>query len=296
VGRLLDGLAIDGRLEETLVVVVGDHGEMLGDHGEQTHGFFIYEGATHIPLIIFGPGVPARSIPDQVRIVDVMPTVLELLGVARPPATQGVSLMPLARGARLGLIAHSESWYPRYHYGWSELRAIQDGRLKYVRAPRPELYDFRNDPREAADRSKDDPERLASFAVTLGDFEVRIARAEAQKGPQPLDAETEERLAALGYVGASASRRNMEERPRGDPKDKISLYNLLKQAGTLSGEDRVEEAIARVEQALAIDPEIVEAHVLLGNFHKKAKRPAQPPTSGRSSLMTNIRERSSRWR
>src|SRR6185295_13429751 len=116
VGRLLDALDLDDRLHETLVVVVGDHGEMLGEHGEQTHGFFIYEPATHIPLIVSGPGVPARSVPDQVRMVDVMPTALDLLGVPVPKAVQGASLLPLARGEHLSLIAHSESWYPRFHY------------------------------------------------------------------------------------------------------------------------------------------------------------------------------------
>jgi arylsulfatase A-like enzyme/Flp pilus assembly protein TadD len=275
VGRLLDALAADGRLAETLVVVVADHGEMLGEHGEQTHGFFIYEGATHIPLIISGPSVPTRTIPDQVRIVDVMPTILELLRVPIPSVVQGVSLMPLARGDRLGLIAHSESWYPRYHYGWSELRSIQDGRMKYIRAPRPEQYDLQDDPGETIDRSKDDPARLASFSRALDDLEARTARAEAAKGPRPVDPETEERLAALGYVGGSVSRKNLADRLRGDPKDKIGLYNLLKDAGAQFAEDRLDEAIATVKQALTEDPSIVEAYMLLGNFHKKAKRPRE---------------------
>ena len=116
-GRLLDKLQVDGRLDETLVVVLSDHGEMLGEHGEHTHGFFIYDAAVHIPLIIAGPGVPARVVPNQVRIVDVMPTVLDLLGEPAPPAVQGVSLRPLAEGGGLKLVAQSESWYPRYHYG-----------------------------------------------------------------------------------------------------------------------------------------------------------------------------------
>src|SRR6185503_17340970 len=130
----------------------GDHGEMLGEHGEPTHGFFIYEGATHIPLVISGPGVPAAVISDRVRIVDIAPTSLSLLGVPVPKTMQGADLTPLARGQHLGLIAHSESWYPRYHYGWSELRAIQDGRFKLIRAPRPELYDLATDPREERDQ------------------------------------------------------------------------------------------------------------------------------------------------
>ena len=95
VGRLLGALRSDGRLDDTLVVVAADHGEMLGEHGELTHGFFIYEAATHIPLIVSGPGVPAAVVSEQVRIVDVMPTALSLLGIPVPKQVQGTDLMPL---------------------------------------------------------------------------------------------------------------------------------------------------------------------------------------------------------
>jgi arylsulfatase A-like enzyme/Tfp pilus assembly protein PilF len=284
VGRLLDALDLDGRLDETLVVVTGDHGEMLGEHGEQTHGFFIYDAAVRIPLILAGPGIPARTISEQVRIVDVMPTSLALLGVATPKDVQGASLLPLARGERLDLVAQSESWYPRYHYGWSELRSIQDGRYKYIRAPRPELYDLTTDVREERDLATQDATRAASFDRALGDFIARTTSETAAKGPKPVDSETEERLMALGYVGSSVSARHLEERPRGDPKDKIALYNLLKQAGTSSLEGRTDEAIAKVKQALAADPEIIEGYTLLGNFYKKAKRPDDAITAYRQAL------------
>lgn len=284
VGRLLDALSVQDRLDDTLVVVLADHGEMLGEHGEQAHGFFVYDAAVRIPLIVAGPGVPARAIPDQVRIVDVMPTVLDLLGVAAPKGIQGVSLRPLARGERLGLVARSESWYPRYHYGWSELASIQDGRFKYIRAPRPELYDLSTDPRETSDLSNRDPQRLAALDDALSAEIARTTSATAAKGPQVVDAETEERLAALGYVGGSVSARHLEERPRGDPKDKVGLYNLLKLAGTASSEGRFDEAIARAKEALAADPEIVEAHMLLGNFLKKSKRPAEAIAAYRQAL------------
>jgi arylsulfatase A-like enzyme/tetratricopeptide (TPR) repeat protein len=272
VGRLLDALDEDGRLGETVVAVVADHGEMLGEHGEATHGFFIYDAAVRIPLIVSGPGVPEREIADQVRIVDVMPTVLELLAVQSPKAVQGVSLLPLARGEKLGLVAHSESWYPRYHYGWSDLQSVQDGRFKYIRAPRPELYDLSSDPREIQDLSSVDASRIPALDEALTALLERTTSATAAKGPQTVDAETEERLAALGYVGGGGSARHLEERLRGDPKDKIRLYNLLKQAGGASTEGRLHDAIAKVREALAADPEIVEGYMLLGNFLKKSKR------------------------
>jgi choline-sulfatase len=284
VGRLIEALRADGRLDETLVIVVADHGEMLGEHGEATHGFFIYEGATHIPLIVSGPGVPAGVVADQVRIVDVMPTALSLLGIPVPKQVQGTNLMPLARGQHLGLVAHSESWYPRYHYGWSELRSIQDGRFKLIRAPRPELYDLATDRDEEHDRSIEYASRLDVFGRALDEFESRTARAGAEQGPRPIDAETEERLAALGYVAGSVNLKTIDEPARGDPKDKIELYNLLKQAGTLSIEGQVDEAIVTVKQALARDPAIVEGYMMLGNLYKKTKRPREAIDAYRAAL------------
>ena len=199
VGRLLDALERDGRLGETLVVVVGDHGEMLGEHGEQTHGFFIYDAAVRIPLIVAGPGVPGREVADQVRIVDVMPTVLELLGVPGPKAVQGTSLLPLARGERLGLVAHSESWYPRYHYGWSELQSVQDGRFKYIRAPRPELYDLAADPGE--------------IEGPLGRRTPRASRASSRRSTSLL-ARTDERLRGQGPADRGRGDRGAAGRAR----------------------------------------------------------------------------------
>jgi choline-sulfatase len=284
VGRLLDALRSDGRLDDTLVVVVADHGEMLGEHGELTHGFFIYEAATRIPLIVSGPGVPSKVIADQVRIVDVMPTALSLLGVPTPAVVQGSDLRPLAEGRELRLVAHSESWYPRYHYGWSELRAIQDGRFKFIRAPRPEFYELATDRREQHDRSAANLTRLQTFERALQSFEDGVARDGAQHGPRPIDSDTEERLAALGYVSGTVSPKRLEGPARGDPKDKIELYNMLKLASSQSAEGTIDEAITTVTGALAKDPEIVEAHMLLGNFYKKAGRSADAIAAYRQAL------------
>jgi arylsulfatase A-like enzyme/tetratricopeptide (TPR) repeat protein len=284
VGRLLDSLEAAGRLSNTVVAVVADHGEMLGEHGEPTHGFFIYDAAVHIPMILAGPGISTAVVPDQVRIVDVMPTALELLGVAAPAPVQGVSLTPLARGQRLNLQAYSESWYPRYHYGWSELVSVQDGRFKLIRAPRPEVYDLAQDPGELSDLSGQDPRRTAGLRRTLEQMAARIASSRAVKGPQAIDSETAERLEALGYVGGGVSARHLEERPRGDPKDKIELYNLLKSAGGDSIQGRYDDAIAKVQKALAADPEILEGHMLLGNFLKKSQRPEEAIAAYRRAL------------
>jgi len=270
VGGLLDSLAADGRLAKTLVLVVGDHGESLGEHKEPTHGFFIYDATIRIPLIVAGPGIPARSVPAPVRIVDVMPTILDRLAVPVPAAVQGRSLLRLEDGQDLPGFA--ESWYPRYHYGWSELQAIRDSRYKLIEAPRRELYDLWQDPHETNDLAEKDPARADALERSLVAMRARVENATAPKGPASVDPEAEERLEALGYVSAPASSSHLEDRLRGDPKDKIELYNLLKEAGGASAAGHLELAIAKVETALESDPGIVEAHMLLGNFLAKSKR------------------------
>ena len=203
VGRLLD--ALGGARDETIVVVTGDHGESLGEHQEQQHGFFVYDAVTQVPLIVAAPGISPGAPSDQVRIVDVMPTVLEAAGIPVPDAVQGKSLLPAARGQRLDLLALSESWYPRYHYGWSELTAVRDGRYKFIAAPRRELYDLLNDPGERTNLAPFNPQRVAALERALGGITAATSGSSKPQAPQQVDPDVEERLRALGYVGSSLS-------------------------------------------------------------------------------------------
>lgn len=270
-GRLLAALTARGALAQTLVVAVSDHGEMLGDHGEITHGFFVYDAAVRIPMILAGPGIEPRVIDDQVRIVDLMPTILGRLGIAAPAAVQGADLAALLAGGRQRLLALSESWFPRRHYGWSELTSIQDGRYKMIRAPRPELYDLEADPAELDDLAGRDPARLAAMRATLERMLEALAAPAAESAqPAPVDEETRARLEALGYLGGGRARNLEDGAARADPKDKIQLYNRLKEVGALSIAGQLEPAAALARRVLAEDPDIVEAWVLLGNTLKKA--------------------------
>jgi choline-sulfatase len=275
VGRLIDRLASTGRLDRTLVVVLGDHGESLGEHGEEQHGFFVYNADIQIPLIVAGPGVPVRVVNDHVRIVDVMPTILDLLHVEGPNTMQGRSLLPLGRGERMDLVAYSETWYPRHHYGWSELTSIRDGRYHFIAAPRRELYDTQLDPGELRNVAAANPGRADALEHALSAFLASTSSTRGPATPRPVDPDVEARLRSLGYVGSSISPRVLEDRRRGDPKDKIELFNLLKQAGLDSVEGRIDDGIGKVRQALAADPEIVEAYLMLGNMSTKAKRSDQ---------------------
>ena len=272
IGRLVSALDAAGRLDSTLIVVVSDHGEGLGGHGEQQHGFFIYDDATHVPFLMAGPGIAPRVIPDQVRIVDVMPTVLDLLGVAGPTVMQGTSLVPLLRGEALNLLAYSETFYPRYHYGWSELQSMRDGQYKFIAAPRRELYDLAADPGETRDLAAEQPRRADALERAVREFARQMAAAATPQVPRSVDPETARQLQALGYVAGTMTRAVLDDRPRGDPKDKIGLYNLLKRAAQDSVTGQWDEGIRKVESVLRDDPAVVEAHTMLGNMHSKAGR------------------------
>ena len=295
VGRLVDFLAANGRLENTVIVVVGDHGESLGEHGEQQHGFFVYDAAVRIPLIVAGPGVPTRAVPDQVRIVDVMPTILDLTGVAAPPAVQGVSLMPLGRGKPLDLLGYSGRWYPRYHYGWSELTAVRDGRYKFIVAPRRELYDTKADPGELHDIAASNVRVADALQRALDVMNAKLAVAATPQQPRPIEPEVEERLRALGYVAATVSRATLADRPRGDPKDKIGLYNLLKRAAQDSVSGQIDDGIAKVREVLAADTEVIEAYTMLGNMNVKAHRLPDAIAAYQKALALDAEHEGAAW-
>ena len=283
VGRLVQALESSGRLENTLIVVLSDHGEQLGEHHEQAHGFFVYDASVQIPLLIAGPGVSSRVVPDQVRIVDVMPTVLDLAGVKGPDVMQGTTLRPALDGGKVDLLALSESWYPRFHYGWSELTAVRDGRFKFILAPRRELYDLTTDPGELTNIAAASQARADAMERSLRALLSRTTRADAATGPAAVAPDVEQKLRALGYVGGGSAK-NLEARSRRDPKDAIDLYNLLKLAGSDSEAGRYDDAAAKVRQALAVDPDIIDAHAQLGNIYSKAGRPAEAVAAYRQAL------------
>ncbi len=275
VGRLLDWLDAQGLTEDTLVALIGDHGESLGRHREGAHGFFIYDASMQVPFLVRAPYRQVRRglrVPAQVRGIDLMPTVLDLVGVPTPGPVQGVSLLSLLDGTEtdLGLWAYSESLYPRNHYGWSPLRSLRNGLLHFISAPRPELFEILEDPGQTRNLAPDRPGQVRQLQSRLdqvvADFGSEAAEAAA---PETLDEETRAQLAALGYLGG-ASRVSVDpDEPLADPKDKIVLYNLLKAAGTDSTEDRIADAMAKVRRVLEEDPGILEAHLILGNLFVK---------------------------
>lgn len=266
VGRVLQWLQDRGLQERTIVVAMGDHGEGLGEHREASHGFFVYDSTVRVPLVMRTPydGLSRRRVAAVVRSVDVMPTVVALVGQAAPKGVSGRSLLPMMTGVTpdLNLDAYSESYYPRYHYGWSELRAMRAGRFKLIAAPRPELYDLEQDPRETRNLY-DERRPLADRMAAALD---RIAERSTETQPARVDPDTRERLAALGYVGTFTDLSPKPGQTLADPKDKIELFNqiIAAQEGQ-SGASPIE----RLEQVVAADPTITDAWLMLGNEHFK---------------------------
>ena len=279
--RVIGFLEQRGLLEKTVVAVLADHGESLGEHEEGTHGFFIYQAAAKTPFMIRAPfeRTRARRVADPVRTADLFPTLLSLLAVPAAESTiSGVSLAPLMTGDRteLGLDGYAEAMYPLHHYGWSSLRAFRAGRFKLIDAPKPELYDLDQDPGEHTNLFDD---RLAlgqRLQGALRDLEAKLSDPDAAKRPAvDVDPEVRQRLAALGYVGTFVASPNSPISNRADPKDKIELFNLMTTArdrATDSPEGAFAEVVALLRKVVDADPNVIDAWFNLGNEYYKQRR------------------------
>ncbi len=290
VGRLLTWLDAHQLLDKTIVVVMGDHGESLGDHGEGTHGFFVYQSVLRVPLLIRAPydAMHGRRVADVVRSVDVQPTVLDLLGIQTNEKFEGQSLVSLMTGASsgLGLEAYSEAVYPRFHFGWSDLRALRAGRYKYIEAPKPELYDLEKDPGEATNIYPQRRALAGQLAGHLHQLEARLkSGATSARAPAEIDPDTRDRLASLGYVGTFVSGDAAERVALADPKDKIDLFNLMTRARDLSRHDKnSDEAIKSLIEVTRQDPKVIDAWFMLGNEYYRNRQFEQAIDSYKRAL------------
>jgi len=258
-GRLLAALDEAGRTADTLIVVTADHGEGLGDHQEKTHGIFVYDATLRVPLIFAGPGIrPAgRAVGAQAGLVDVLPTVLELLGWPAPKGLAGRSLVPLLTRPDAGRTEaeraiYVESMSPLLGRNWAPLRGLRTPSWKYVDAPAPELYDIAADPGETRNLLDERPEAAGRLRRDLETEVRRQAEGPAGQAPGPGPGrEAREKLRALGYVvgGAAAA-----GGPRPDPKTMIGLDNLFNEAANASAAGRLEEAEAIYKDLLRREP------------------------------------------
>jgi choline-sulfatase len=281
VGQLDDALDALGLKSQTLLVVASDHGEGLGEHEETLHGFFVYETTLAVPLMFRGPGIVAGgTIGANVGLVDVLPTTLDLLGVPRPRGLQpsGNSVAAALRGGQGPTHAspqYAESLVPLLHFGWSDLRVLRRGSLKYVLAPRPELYDLASDPHERRNVVDEQPTQAAALRATLTKMleeERRLASTATVAAPRTLPAETLERLGALGYVmGASPTAVS-----GADPKNKIREFrhanDVMRQGILALNRHQYASAVNGFEELIAGRIESVEGHLYLARSLMGMKR------------------------
>jgi arylsulfatase A-like enzyme/Tfp pilus assembly protein PilF len=277
VGQLLAGLDRLGVRERTVIAIIGDHGESLGEHGETGHGFFLYEPTTRVPFLLAGPypGLAGKRVRPVVRHVDLMPTLLELLGVTDGPPVQGRSLVPLITGRAPRSApapaapppGYSEAFYARFHYGWSELRAVRTERYHFIEAPRAELYDLAADPGELHNLAATERRTVALLRRNLGEIEEQTGAPKAAPVPIEEDEQTLRKLAALGYVGTMAKTTGKSWRDLPDPKDRIRVYDLMDRARQETVEGQHDRSIATLNEILKADPEVIDAWFMLGNAY-----------------------------
>jgi arylsulfatase A-like enzyme/Flp pilus assembly protein TadD len=256
IGRVFKALQEAKVYNQTLITFMSDHGESLGEHGEDEHGFFIYNATIHIPLIIKLPGTArkqSQTVASVAAEVDVAPTLLQFAGLSDPLSRQfqGRSLAALisAPGASENRSAYSETVYPFNSFGWSPLHALISRRYAYIEAPQPELYDLQRDPGEKQNIFAQHRAETNAFKAELDGLEKRYtARSEGPGGP-PLPQETLEKLKSLGYLAYSAPAIPASEMANlPDPKSEIQVFNTTLRAMVLSQEGHFEESSRLIRQ------------------------------------------------
>ncbi len=278
-GTLLDQLKRLGVYERTLIVFTSDHGEGRGEHDESTHSLLLYESTLHVPLIVKAPdGLSGERVARRVGTVDVLPTVLDLLGLPLPDDVQGRSLRPYLEGrgeAPRPRGLYAETLSPRLTRNWGELRALFYEDYKYVHGPRPELYDLSRDPRELTDLMAERPEAAAGLRETLERYLAEHA-VPGLDSSVDVDPETARRLAALGYLQGGGERVGpIDEVLRDDgdpPQDHAGTITVYSMAKNLLFQDRPLEAQEFIRGLLRTDPENPHYLELLANAELKLGR------------------------
>ena len=265
IGKVLAALRKSGLHDQSLIVVVADHGEAFGEHGEWSHGLFLYDETIHVPLLIKLPASPHRQIDSRVGLVDIAPTLLQQVGIALPAAMQGQSLLDLMKSKTdvADRSEYAETDYPYRAFGWSSLRAWRAGKYLYVDAPQRELYNQSTDPEAVHNLASSSPSVTETMAAQLDEFHQKTSRAgQTEVALTPRQAE---QLQALGYVSSGSSKPESEEKQRGaDPKDKVQIANLLHQGLLDADEGNYRDAIPRFEQIVKADPKMALANLQLG--------------------------------
>ena len=289
VGRLTTYLRETGLDQNSIIALMADHGEGLGEHGEKTHGFFVYNSTLHVPLLIKIPGTQPRVIESEASLVDVMPTLLEALGIAIPTSVQGRSLLREIQGqsrpAGVSLL-YSETYLPLLHFGWSPLRGQQSQGTKYIDAPRPELYDTRSDPHEL--RNLLNSRKILASAMR-GRLDVLIRRFTPRTGnvaeKEPTDPALLERLRSLGYAAVGEGHFSTAGgKALADPKDRVQVYELFAEAMEDGQHGRYQESLRKLDEAQKTEPRLMPIRYLMAIDYYRLKDFPRASESFQSTL------------
>jgi arylsulfatase A-like enzyme/Flp pilus assembly protein TadD len=259
VGGLLDHLRAQALYDRALVIFTSDHGEGLGQHGEDQHSILLYAEALRVPLLVKLPTQQraGETVEAPAQLADILPTVASLLGLAAPAEVAGQSLLDLAAAGERRI--YSETLYPRLALGWSELRSLADARWHFIQGPRLELYDLARDPGETQDLAAAQPEVVAGLRAEM-------ERLHALRVPEPeaVPREVAERLAALGYVAGRGGPAAPGAPPL-DPRDGLPVLRAFQAASRLVAEGRLADGEAALRRLLAESPGLFEARLALGH-------------------------------
>jgi arylsulfatase A-like enzyme/Tfp pilus assembly protein PilF len=268
VGKFLSWLRLRGLYDGALIAVMADHGEALGEHGETTHGIFLYDETIRVPLLFKLPGERSAGtrIDTRAGLVDVLPTILQGVGIAVPPEIQGESLLSLLKSATAhDRLAYAESDYPHRTFGWSPLRSLRTGKYLFIEAPRKELYDQSTDPKAEHNLSTTSAAVTSTLANQLDAFRQKTSTAKEAPKVIP-DPGLQERLNALGYVATDSTSSSMPgiKDTGADPKDKAEVVNLLHRAEMAKEDMRFQEAVPLLEKVIAMEPNLPITYLQLG--------------------------------
>lgn len=261
IGRGLDKLRAAGQLDRTIIMVVADHGEALGEHGEAAHGLFAYDSTLRVPMILTAPGMPAQVVRTPVANVDLVPTVLELLGLAIPSRLDGRSLLGAADGGtRDSRAVYFEALDANLTRGWAPLVGVMAHGWKFIDLPIPELYDLEHDPGETHNLAAREQERSRVLQARLKDI-VGGRRSAPEAVRAETDAETIQRLMSLGYIGSveTTDKRTFSEAD--DPKNLVALNEAFYTAMRDQSEGRSESALTTLRAVVAERPDFVAARM-----------------------------------
>jgi arylsulfatase A-like enzyme/Flp pilus assembly protein TadD len=266
-GKLFDYMESNNLMENTLVVLTGDHGEALGDHGETSHGYFAYNSTLWVPLIIVGPGIKTEHVDEYVSHIDIFPTICDVLGMEKPNFLQGISLLPLMNGKKIRKRAiYFESMYAYYNRGWAPLQGFIEEDRKFIDSPLPEFYDLENDFDEQINLIQNiDLEEQKKKMRKLMDT---LSSLQKTQSPRKVDSDTLKKLKSLGYVSSRTTPFKEKYGPEDDLKTLLPFQQKHDACVNLYENGRVAEAVKLLNDIIKERKDFTHAYRFLSKIYQ----------------------------